>query len=427
MTNPPGFVKADSQTHGAVPSQSGRHPLFVATRVYTALIIYGSLYPLTGWRFPSVPLFAFLTEPGRDPTNPLSDVLTNVLVYIPLGVLLVWALNLKGRIWSAVTAVLAGGALSLTMESIQMFLPSRMSSAQDLLNNVIGTLLGATLGITFRPDTAIMSRLRRVRDEWLVSDRGADAGLVAVCVWALSQLSPFVPTLDVSTVRQGLSPLWYTLNDPSSLSWLKTVAYALDIAGIGLLATTVTRTRERIVPFFLLFAGFVLCLKPFIVSRQISLEAICGLMAAAVLLMIAPKARALRALLSMLAVFAGFVTQELTPSGGTTHAFNWIPFAGQMDNTVAGFGSILESLWPFVALSALAMLGFGVRRRPMIYLGSILLALVFALEWVQQGIAGRYGDITTVILAAAGWSFPWLAVSWRRAPVITAPAHRPCQ
>ena len=211
------------------------------------------------------------------------------------------------------------------------------------------------------------------------------------------------------------------LPTPLSLSWWKAAGYTLNIFGIGLLATTITHRPKKIGPLFLLFVGLVLCVKPFIMGRQISLEAICALAAAGVLLMIAPKGKALHALLSMLTIFAGFVTEELTPIGSATHAFNWVPFAGQIDNTVAGFGSILESLWPFVALSALTILGFGVKRKPMLWAGGTLLILVFALEWMQQSVPGRYGDITVLILAAIGWTVPWLFVSARGEPVSHLP------
>jgi hypothetical protein len=50
------------------------------------------------------------------------------------------------------------------------------------------------------------------------------------------------------------------------------------------------------------------------------------------------------------------------------------------------------------------------KRKVMIYGGGALLLIVFALEWLQQQVPGRYADITTVILAAIGWTAPWLWV-----------------
>jgi VanZ family protein len=34
-------------------------------------------------------------------------------------------------------------------------------------------------------------------------------------------------------------------------------------------------------------------------------------------------------------------------------------------------------------------------------------AAVFAMEWHQQWMPGRYGDMTQVLLCVAGWIMPW--------------------
>jgi len=45
---------------------------------------------------------------------------------------------------------------------------------------------------------------------------------------------------------------------------------------------------------------------------------------------------------------------------------------------------------------------------PAMTIGAVLVtAAVFALEWRQQWLPGRYGDITQVLLCLAGWIIPW--------------------
>ncbi len=391
-------------------SQAANQKILLAgTLCYAALIVYSTLYPLNGWRVPAASIFSFLTDPIPEHLH-RADLLTNVLAYIPLGALIVWTSKPKRNAPAVIVTATMGGLLSLTMESLQMFLPGRTPSNVDLLANVAGTALGATIGCVLRPRSAFMLRLNAVRNRWFSGDRRADVALAAVLLWALSQLSPFVPSMDVSSIRQGLSPLWYALNDPSSISGLKTAEYALDIVGLALLTTVIAQSRRRVLRYFLAFAGIVLCLEPFIVKRQHSPEEILGLTLAGIAATLMPRGKELRARLAILCIVAGFVIYEVTPKGGETHAFQWIPFAGHLDNRILAFGSILEGLWPFVAISALVMLGFEFKRKAMIYGGGALLLVVFALEWLQQQVPGRYADITTVILAAIGWTAPWLWV-----------------
>src|SRR5947207_1434487 len=71
-------------------SQSGSiraRALALAALAYAALIVYGSLYPLTGWTTEQVKVFAFLVPHWPDHI-PRADFVTNVLAYMPLGVLL---------------------------------------------------------------------------------------------------------------------------------------------------------------------------------------------------------------------------------------------------------------------------------------------------------------------------------------------------
>jgi hypothetical protein len=154
----------------------------------------------------------------------------------------------------------------------------------------------------------------------------------------------------------------------------------------------------------------VLLAKVVVVSRVLSLEAAGGAalgIAACAGLQIAPKR--LLPFLGMLLVAAGFTVAELTSvRGGGTSSFNWIPFAGQM-RTYAGLENILELLWPFMGISWFARMVTPrrVASRTMMVGAVLVAAAVFALEWQQQWLPGRYGDITQVLLCLVGWTIPW--------------------
>jgi len=120
--------------------------LFLA---YTLLIVYASLTPFVGWRVPAGNVFHFLTVWPRYITR--HDVLINTLAYIPLGFMAVislyhWRNNeTNPTVMLIVIATVAGAALSLSMETLQVFIPGRVAAVPDLLANTAGSLAGAIL------------------------------------------------------------------------------------------------------------------------------------------------------------------------------------------------------------------------------------------------------------------------------------------
>jgi len=96
--------------------------------VYVLLVVYASLYPLTGWHDPGGPAFAFLVAPWPRYVTAF-DLAVNFLGYVPYGLLCVLVVNprLKGTA-AVLLALVSGAALSLSLEATQGFLPARISS-----------------------------------------------------------------------------------------------------------------------------------------------------------------------------------------------------------------------------------------------------------------------------------------------------------
>src|SRR6266487_5718941 len=86
----------------------------LAALAYTALIVYGSLYPFSGWTSEGVRLLAFLAPHGLGHLS-RADVVTNVLAYMPLGLLIVRSLG-PGRatLGAIAIATLIAGLLSFS-------------------------------------------------------------------------------------------------------------------------------------------------------------------------------------------------------------------------------------------------------------------------------------------------------------------------
>lgn len=133
---------------------------------YALLIIYVSLNPfdfnfqngVTAWAWLDAPLPRFIT---------LFDVSVNILAYIPLGFLLVFACYPRWRNFVALGIGLAFSAiLAFGVESLQTWLPTRIPSQMDWWANVLGGLLGGLLAIPLGPQWLSGSAVRRRFDQW---------------------------------------------------------------------------------------------------------------------------------------------------------------------------------------------------------------------------------------------------------------------
>lgn len=94
-----------------------------------------------------------LAIPHKQDLEDWSDVVINLLGFIPFGILLV--LYFRSRRWpiarSFLVTIASGFFLSLFIELLQVFLPSRDSSLLDVINNTLGTAMGAGLAVWMLP------------------------------------------------------------------------------------------------------------------------------------------------------------------------------------------------------------------------------------------------------------------------------------
>ena len=174
----------------SAPAKAVRKPVFarVALLVYILLIIYASWYPFSGWHVSGLSPLAFLTANLPYYWTGF-DLITNVIGYIPLGVLTVFAVYPRLRGWSAVLlAILAGILLSTLMEAVQTYLPSRVSSNLDLITNSAGTCIGALFAPALTRYFMEDSRFLQLRKRWFTHE--ASRGLLVLALWPLAQLYP---------------------------------------------------------------------------------------------------------------------------------------------------------------------------------------------------------------------------------------------
>ncbi|UCC30453.1 MAG: VanZ family protein [Phycisphaerales bacterium] len=116
----------------------------------TAAVLYGSLLPFdidwTAYQASNgFGLFELTLREG-----PREDILTNILVYTPIGLafVLCGGTGTLAR-WSRVPfAVLVGVVVSLVAETLQAGIAGRVASWTDVALNTLGTITGAVLGAT---------------------------------------------------------------------------------------------------------------------------------------------------------------------------------------------------------------------------------------------------------------------------------------
>src|SRR5262245_57478765 len=154
--------------------------------IYVVLIAYASLYPLEGWRDPGQSPFAFLAQAW--PRVLLRfDIVVNVLGYAPCGLLAVAALQPRLRgLPAMLAAVLFALALSLGLEALQSYLPTRTASNLDVLCNTLGGALGAAAA------PFVLSHLDglRLRERFFLPGHDIDFGLALLGLWLFAQLNP---------------------------------------------------------------------------------------------------------------------------------------------------------------------------------------------------------------------------------------------
>jgi len=182
------------------------------------LVVYASLYPFTDWRDQGLSAFTFLTAPLPHYWTGF-DVGINLLGYAPLGFLLSLAALRTGRAAHAVSlAALVSALLSLSMETLQSFLPSRVPSNVDFALNALGAWMGACSASGLEK-MGVLQRWNDFRARWFADDtRGA---LVLLALWPAALLFPVSVPLGLGQVFERLELLVVdALQDTPFLDWL---------------------------------------------------------------------------------------------------------------------------------------------------------------------------------------------------------------
>jgi VanZ family protein len=246
-TPPPADAPAPAATPGPTPAQAAappadaKPPVTPATRsspitraallAYLFLIIYASWFPFSGWHNQGLSPLIFLETTSMPRYWTKFDAITNVVGYIPLGTLIVYALYPRIKnLWALLIAAASGLLVSGTMEAVQTYLPTRVSSNLDFYTNAVGCAIGGLIGVLTVRRLLDQSQLQRLRQAWFAPH--ASQGLVLLALWPLAQIYP-------QNFLYGLGQLLPILSD-----WLSQLL-DMDIDLAGLIRPDVDLTVEQ--------------------------------------------------------------------------------------------------------------------------------------------------------------------------------------
>ncbi|HET6756340.1 MAG TPA: VanZ family protein [Burkholderiales bacterium] len=208
--------------------------------VYFGLILLECLFPFSGWRDPSSPLFSFLFERRYS----RFDLIANIAAYAPFGFLL--AMCFFARLSAAgavIAAILCGAFVSFAIEIAQVFVSGRVSSRIDLLANVGGCTIGALAAVVVSR-TTLFARLRAT---WFAPGGWADGGIALLALFVISAAKPAVPLIGNLAPNAGTFSI--------------VINTMLNCLALGLFVAVIAKTRERVVPILSMLVVAITSLK----------------------------------------------------------------------------------------------------------------------------------------------------------------------
>jgi glycopeptide antibiotics resistance protein len=426
---------APAKPRAAAPLSSRRSPAFAFFCAYAAFVVYATLLP-----------FQFTTDPASlsakrqwinwDPRvlqtgepTPVADVVINILFFVPLGFIGVHAQRRRPTAVLVARGALAGTLLSLGVETLQFFTPSRNPATSDVLTNGLGAALGALLAVWARAHVqgAVMRRATAwmAREPLLVILAG-DALLVA-----LAALVPFDFLITVSGLRRGVRLAQLDPRGGGGLDVLGELPAALQYALFAGLAWFVARRLHRagavarasacVVGAALLAGGLEivqLLMRSHVCSSRDVLAAMCGAalgVSGAAALFAARRSGWVAALAVVLACVT---VQALSPF---RFDFDWtamrdrvgwtslVPYSSYYYKAnVAAVADLLEGLLAYIPAGfIIARLragrdDTGARRVTTVQVALTCAAMALLLELLQLGLPRRYPEISDVLTAGLG-------------------------
>ena len=326
---------------------------------YVLLVVYASLYPLSGWRDPGVSVFAFLTGAWPRYVTPF-DVAANLLGYVPLGFLCVLAVHSRLSAPVAVLiALVAGTGLSIALEAAQSLLPARIPSKLDVLSNAAGALAGAMLAVPLARWLLDKGPLLALRTAWFTPGPRTDFGLVMLALWLLTQLDATTLLFGAGDLRESFAPPAAGVHAPELFVTIEALVAFGHLVAVAALASALVSAEVSALAAvaILLLAALAVKTLTFAIVFQarnvfswLTPGALQGLaFGAPAALLVVALPRTLRLALAALLLIGSTALVNFAPANPYLAAILKLWQQGHFLN-LNGLTRLVSALWPFVAL-----------------------------------------------------------------------------
>lgn len=350
-------------------------------------ITYGSLYP---FKFASreVSLERIITVLISDWQDELSipNIFANIVLFVPYGLFGALAFPGLTKNKRCLLILTSAAILAFGIQVIQIWFPFRVPTMADGIINMVGVLLGMALAASSLAQSAFADVDKRKEGMYGLP-------LLLLLTWLAYRWFPFVPSLDVFALKQGLKPLllhteWRPLNFIHNLTaWL-------------VFALLWQHCRFRETRLWLVIPGS-LAVQFFVADNPILLHNILAAMIAPPLWFLLKRvfqqpAVPITLLLIVMLLLMGLRPFETSPPS----AFQWVPFTGFLSgNMMVNTSSLLEKLFLYGSLIWLIL---NVTRSRT---ASLMLPIVItgSIELAQIWLVGRGAEITDPLLCAMIW------------------------
>jgi VanZ family protein len=347
--------------------------------VYAALVMYASLYPFTGWRWPPGPSLGALLVLPWPPWRDTFDVVSNMLGYMPLGALLYVVQVRGGRplVPAWLLSLVAAAALSYTMEVTQQFLPGRVPSRVDWALNCAGAAAGAALAAALHA-LGMLQRWQSARERWFVGDSAG--GLALLALWPVGLLFPTPLPLGLGHVGDQLREALISLFE--DVPWAQGLQTLLESSNTWV--EPLPPLSEALVQMLGLLGP---CLVAFCVARR-------GWRRAALVL-------------GILVLALATTTLSTALSFGPAHALAWLT---PLSLPALAVGALLAGLCALLGARSAAGLGLVVLSALVVLVSQAPVDPYFAdsLQSWEQGRFIRFHGLALWI----GWLWPYAAMVW---------------